>query len=325
MSTSKEKIFVVAGATGKQGGSIIEHLQNSNLGFKIRGLTRDINTTRAKELKSKGVELFAVDFTKPESLDAPLKDADTFFILTDAYDPGQMREDEYKTGVKLVDAAHKNRVSNIIFSTLPNVEKVSTGKWDVSHFTCKARVEEYIRSKKEAFKLKIFVAPAFYYRNYLDFHLVKFNGKELEIKLPLKSTVVLHKLAIEDFGKLIVEIMKKPDQYNEKVIPLYTENMTMRDYMRIMEEELKIPVKYEEVSINDWKKEREQTEVLAKEWAHQWGYFNEFGYYGKEDKYKDLDLGKKIVGEKNLMSWREWLQKNKDDPRWRKTDRAAYQ
>lgn len=63
MSASTQKILVVFGATGIQGGSVI----NSILGdprtareFKIRGITRDPSKPHAKALINRGVECVEV-------------------------------------------------------------------------------------------------------------------------------------------------------------------------------------------------------------------------------------------------------------------------
>lgn len=60
---SAKKILVVFGATGNQGGSVI----NSMLGdskasqeFKLRGITRDTTSSKAKALFEKGVECVTV-------------------------------------------------------------------------------------------------------------------------------------------------------------------------------------------------------------------------------------------------------------------------
>lgn len=63
MSAPTQKILVVFGATGVQGGSVI----NSILGdlrtareFKIRGITRDPSKPNAKALINRGVECVEV-------------------------------------------------------------------------------------------------------------------------------------------------------------------------------------------------------------------------------------------------------------------------
>lgn len=62
------KILTVFGATGKQGGSIIDALLSDaalSKEFTIRGVTRDTSKPAAQALAARGVELVAVssDFT----------------------------------------------------------------------------------------------------------------------------------------------------------------------------------------------------------------------------------------------------------------------
>jgi uncharacterized protein YbjT (DUF2867 family) len=57
------KLITVFGATGNQGGSVIEQLlSDSKLSqdFKVRGITRDTSKPVARELANRGVELVAV-------------------------------------------------------------------------------------------------------------------------------------------------------------------------------------------------------------------------------------------------------------------------
>lgn len=57
------KILTVFGATGNQGGSVIEHvLADSTLSksFKIRGITRDVSKPAAQALIQQGVEMKTV-------------------------------------------------------------------------------------------------------------------------------------------------------------------------------------------------------------------------------------------------------------------------
>jgi uncharacterized protein YbjT (DUF2867 family) len=57
------KLITVFGATGNQGGSVIEQLLNDAATaqeFKIRGITRDTSKPAAQELAKKGVEVVTV-------------------------------------------------------------------------------------------------------------------------------------------------------------------------------------------------------------------------------------------------------------------------
>eukprot|EP01089_Gocevia_fonbrunei_P018085 TRINITY_DN6041_c0_g1_i1.p1 TRINITY_DN6041_c0_g1~~TRINITY_DN6041_c0_g1_i1.p1 ORF type:complete len:326 (-),score=82.27 TRINITY_DN6041_c0_g1_i1:53-1030(-) len=317
MSTPR-KIIVVSGAPGKQGGSIVCHLLGSKLPWTIRGLVKDPNSEEAKSLQQNGVGTFTVDFTKPASLEPALKGADTFFMLTDSFDLKQQGIEEYKTGVGLVDLAIKQGVKHLIFSTLPNVEKISDGKWDVPFFTNKAKIEEYIRSKKGSFETITFLSPGLYYQSFLDLGLVKNEGNEMVLRVPLNEDIFVPTVDIGDFGKVLVEVLKDMEKWNGKVIPIAGENLTMKDYARNISEALGIPTRLQGITLDQYRKEHEK-DPNAKIWENMFGWFNNFGVFGGDQKYEDIFMARKIVGEKGLTTFKNWVQTNKTaDPRWLK-------
>lgn len=62
-----EKIVVVIGATGIQGGSVISTLLQDSI-YKIRGITRNTNSAKSQLLASKGVEMVEADLNDEASL-----------------------------------------------------------------------------------------------------------------------------------------------------------------------------------------------------------------------------------------------------------------
>lgn len=78
------KILAVFGATGVQGGSVVNYVLNSpelSQEYKIRAITRDVNTDKAKQLKEK-VEVVQGDMTDSASLKTALAGAHTVFVVT---------------------------------------------------------------------------------------------------------------------------------------------------------------------------------------------------------------------------------------------------
>ena len=53
------KLIAVTGATGQQGGATVRHLLSR--GFRVRGLTRDVNSAGATALRTLGAETIAAD------------------------------------------------------------------------------------------------------------------------------------------------------------------------------------------------------------------------------------------------------------------------
>ena len=84
-----KKIFVVFGATGNQGGSVI----NAVLGdsktaseFKIRGITRDPSKPNAKALEARGVECVAADINNKDQIEAAFQGAYAVFAMTNYWE-----------------------------------------------------------------------------------------------------------------------------------------------------------------------------------------------------------------------------------------------
>lgn len=56
-------IIVVFGATGKQGGSVVQALLRDGK-YAVRGVTRDVSKPAAKSLTAKGVEMVSVSCSR---------------------------------------------------------------------------------------------------------------------------------------------------------------------------------------------------------------------------------------------------------------------
>ncbi len=148
------KLIAVIGATGQQGGGVLRALQASGQ-FKVRALTR--NPNKHRELAEEVVE---ADLAKPETLKAAFEGAHGVFLVTNFQEAGT---NEHKQATAAIRAAKDAGVKHLIWSTLPNVEAISGGKFDVPHFTGKAKVDRVV--KDGGFQNYTFVIAPFYYQN----------------------------------------------------------------------------------------------------------------------------------------------------------------
>jgi uncharacterized protein YbjT (DUF2867 family) len=155
MSNTKRLIAVV-GATGQQGGAVVRALQASGQ-FTVRALTRN-----AAEHPKLADEVVAADLNRPETLKAAFAAAHGVFLVTNAWEAGR---DESRQAAAAVSAAKDAGVQHFIWSTLPDVEAISGGMFDVPHFTDKANVERIV--SKAGFAYHTFVIAPFYYQNLL--------------------------------------------------------------------------------------------------------------------------------------------------------------
>ena len=102
-----KKILVVFGATGNQGGSVINAvLGDAKTGndFKIRGITRDPTKPNAKALEARGVECVAADINSKDQISAALKGAYAVFAVTNYWEKMDA-ELELDQGKTIADAA----------------------------------------------------------------------------------------------------------------------------------------------------------------------------------------------------------------------------
>jgi uncharacterized protein YbjT (DUF2867 family) len=67
---SDEKVMLVTGATGQQGGATVRHLLAQ--GWSVRALTRDLNSPPAQALGEAGAEVVQGDLDDRTSLDLAL-------------------------------------------------------------------------------------------------------------------------------------------------------------------------------------------------------------------------------------------------------------
>jgi len=142
------KLVVVCGATGGQGGSVINALLADGQ-YAIRGLTRDVTSASAQALTAKGVEMVSGDPANKDAVAKAFAGAYAVFGVTNpSFVPGPGVVNEYDQGKNLVDACKANNVPLFVWSSLPSVSETSNGKYTgVTAFDQKADVDKYIKSE----------------------------------------------------------------------------------------------------------------------------------------------------------------------------------
>jgi hypothetical protein len=167
------KLLVVVGATGSQGGSVIDAFLGRST-YKIRGLTRNVSSSKSQLLLSRGVEMVSADMEDEQSLISAFEGASAVFAITDFYetfqksDPWTAMETEYRHGINLARAAMKTTtLEHYVWSTLPSPYKISGRKTFVPHFEAKARVDEFIKSKPNLLVKTTFLWLTFFASNFL--------------------------------------------------------------------------------------------------------------------------------------------------------------
>ncbi len=218
---NNEKLIAVIGATGQQGGGVVHALQARGQ-FKVRALTR--NPDKHRELAEEVVE---ADLDQPETLKAAFEGAHGVFLVTNFREKGT---DEFKQATAAVRAAKDVGVQHFVWSTLPNVEAISGGKFDVPHFTGKAKIDRIV--KEAGFPRHTFVIAPGYYQNFVGFLAPQKQADgSVGWALPLDPDVrCLHMGDIRELGNIVAGAFARPDEAgNGECLPLVGDFMSFNE------------------------------------------------------------------------------------------------
>ena len=132
-----ERLILVCGATGKQGGAVARSLLDR--GFRVRGLTRDPQKPEAQALAEQGAEVVQGDMEDRSAMDRVLEGAYGVFSVQNFWETGYDRE--VKQGKTVADAAKATGVEHFVYSSVGSAHR-QTG---IPHFESKWEIEEHVR------------------------------------------------------------------------------------------------------------------------------------------------------------------------------------
>jgi uncharacterized protein YbjT (DUF2867 family) len=226
VSSDNKKLIAVIGATGQQGGGVVRALQASGQ-FKVRALTR--NPDKHRELAEEVVE---ADLDHPETLKAAFAGAHGVFLVTNFWEAGS---DELKQATAAIRAANDASVKHFIWSTLPDVEAISGGKFNLPHFTGKAKVDRVVR--EAGFANYTFVIAPFYYGNLTGVMAPQKQADgSMGWALPLDPTLrVIHMGDINELGDIVAGAFAQPDEAgNGQYLPLVGDFMSFNEIVETL-------------------------------------------------------------------------------------------
>jgi uncharacterized protein YbjT (DUF2867 family) len=291
MRTTDKKLIAVVGATGQQGGAVVRALQASNQ-FKVRALTR--NPAKHRSLADEVVE---ADLNRPETLTSAFDGAHGVFLVTNFQEHGVH---ELKQATAAVHAAKDAGVRHFVWSTLPDVEAISKGKFDVPHFTGKAKLDRIVG--EAGFANHTFVIAPFYYQN-----LVGVLGPQKQPNgsagwtLPLDPTVrSIHMADITELGGIVAGAFAHPEHAGHgEYLPLVGDFLSFNEIVDTLNREG-----------HNFSFHQVPKEVFAGffpgavEIAEMFAYFQAHTYLGS-DSHEQIALANKLTGRQpiNFSAW----------------------
>ncbi|RWA11862.1 hypothetical protein EKO27_g3235 [Xylaria grammica] len=171
-----KRLVTVFGATGVQGGSVVDALLNDASvasTYAIRAVTRNPSSASAKAIEARGVSVVKADLNDVASLTTAVAGSHVIFAVTDFWGPFKELSQERAAalesvqGVNIATAslATLDTLQHYIYSTLPDASRITSGAARAPHYESKARVKEFIESQPGLHAVTTFVWPGFYASN----------------------------------------------------------------------------------------------------------------------------------------------------------------
>ncbi|MEB2268264.1 NmrA/HSCARG family protein [Priestia megaterium] len=300
---NKQKLILVTGATGIQGGAVARALLKKG-NHKVRILARNVNSVSAQTLILDGVEAVEGNFDDVTSLENAMHGVDAVFSMTnpDMTDAGN----EQKQGNALIQAALKKGVKQFVHTSVARAgthddfPEWESGYWSKSYWIGKWEVEENIRTAgfsswtilKPAFMMDNFAQPK---STFMFPHL-----QQGEVKTAMLAETSLDLIAADDIAAFAIAAFDNPEKFNKKSIKLASESLTMKEVAEILASVTGESI----ISVSLSPQEAEEQGILhglvrSQEWN------NNVGYTVNINSFKPYNI--------KLTSFNEWAEKYKND------------
>jgi len=254
---SGQKTILVTGATGKQGGAVLRHLQGS--AFKLRALTRKPESEAARALAAEGIEVIQGDLDDVESLEAALKDVWGVFAVQNTWEAGVEREEEQ--GKRIARLAREAGVQHFVYSSVGSAER-DTG---VPHFDNKWRVENEVRAL--GFPSHVILRPVFFMENLPSPWFL--NGDTLGTAM--KPDTKLQMVAVDDIGRVGARAFTDAAKLNGREIEIAGGEVTMAQAAAVLSKSLGRDIQFVEYPITAVREQSEDMALML-EWFERVGY-----------------------------------------------------
>lgn len=252
-----EKLILVTGATGNQGGAVAKRLlQRGN--FMIRALVCDKSKPASQTLQQAGAKLVEGDLDERTSLDQALQGVSGVFSVQSFNDS---LEAEIRQGKTLTDAAKAAGIQHFVYSSVGSAER----KTGVPHFDSKFQVEEYIRASDLSYTI---LRPVFFY-NYSSMRPLIENGA---LPQPLSPDTKVQQLCEEDYGKMVAEVFERPTDFLNREIEVASVDMTMPEIAAAFSRVLGKEVKYQQLPFEAFEQQAGEEMTIMYRWFEAVGY-----------------------------------------------------
>ncbi|MBI4235937.1 MAG: NmrA/HSCARG family protein [Chloroflexi bacterium] len=259
MTQAQRRLILVTGATGRQGGAVVQTLLAAGV-WRVRALTRNPESEEAKALKGRGVEVVRGDMDSPATLDAALGGAYGVFSVQVAM--GQGGPQEIQQGKNVADAAKRARVQHLVYTSVCGAER-PTG---IPHFESKGDIEAHIRTLGIPYTI---VRPVSFLDNFQRNRDAILQGRLMGVLAPTTKNWFI---AVPDIGAFVAAAFLRPADFLGQAINIAGEEMTMAQVAESFSRTLGRPVAYAQMSPEEGRSRLSPEMLAMNAWYEREGY-----------------------------------------------------
>ncbi|KAE8147343.1 hypothetical protein BDV25DRAFT_132165 [Aspergillus avenaceus] len=231
--------YFVCGATGTQGGAVVNNLLKH--GAKVHAMTRNVDSPAARSLQARGVVLAKGDFASADDEDTLRQSmqgcSGVFINLMPSFTDSTSERTQAQ---RILTVAHEANVQHVIYSsgfTVNEPERLST--WDPTNLVAqfilsKQAIEISVRAAQ--FKNWTILRPGNFMANYLD-PLVRMYPGLVETGVfttALRPDTQLPMVDHNDIGAFAAAAFLNPTRFNKQEIEIASEFLTVDQVMQAL-------------------------------------------------------------------------------------------
>jgi uncharacterized protein YbjT (DUF2867 family) len=206
-------LILVIGATGNQGGAVVDALLDG--GWAVRALTRDATSPTARALATRGIEVVTGDMEDAGAMRRAVAGTHGVFIMGNHRSAGV--EAEVRHGRTVIDAARSAEVAHVVYSSVGGAERVR----GIPHFDSKWQIEQHLRASGQPWTI---LRPT----TFMDVFTMRGAGVGLSMMAATLGTDrTLQMIAVADIGVFARLAFDQPERFTGQAIEIAGDQLTV--------------------------------------------------------------------------------------------------
>ncbi|SEP54339.1 NmrA/HSCARG family protein [Amycolatopsis saalfeldensis] len=205
-----DQVVFVVGATGQQGGAVADRLLTD--GWRVRALTRDQDSARARALADAGAEVITGSLEDPATIDRCVDGVYGVFSMH----PGPVApdQDEAKAGKAIADAAVKSGVAHVVYSSGLGADRGGQPtKWEIEQYLAASGVSATV------------LRPSSFMENLITQSAIV-GVRDGALRTAAAPHVRQQFIALDDIGAFAALALASPDEYRGRTLELVGDALT---------------------------------------------------------------------------------------------------